>query len=135
MAIGRVPFTGDSWYNGSDGGAHCCSLVIGLRNVEGTPVLDLNGEVDSYNSPKLRERMVNLIDDGQSNLVINLSGVDYIDSTGLGTLVGGLKRASEKGGAIQIICPNEQIYKVFSITGLVKVFKIFDNEQAVFAVS
>ncbi len=110
-------------------------LVISLRNVEGTPVLDLNGEVDSYNSPKLREKMVNLIDDGQSNLVINLSGVDYIDSTGLGTLVGGLKRASEKGGAIQIICPNEQIYKVFSITGLVKVFKIFDNEQAVFAVS
>jgi anti-sigma B factor antagonist len=110
-------------------------LVIGLRTVEGTPVLDLNGEVDSYNSPKLREKMVTLIDDGQSNLVINLSGVDYIDSTGLGTLVGGLKRASEKGGAIQIICPNEQIYKVFSITGLVKVFKIFDNEQAVFAVS
>lgn len=109
-------------------------LVIGLRNVEGTPVLDLNGEVDSYNSPKLRERMVNLIDEGQSKLVINLSGVDYIDSTGLGTLVGGLKRASEKGGAIKLICPNEQIYKVFSITGLVKVFQIFENEQAVFAV-
>ncbi|MES2460099.1 MAG: STAS domain-containing protein [Armatimonadota bacterium] len=109
-------------------------LVIGLRTVEGTPVLDLNGEVDSYNAPKLREKLVTLIDDGQARLVINLSGVDYIDSTGLGTLVGGLKRASEKGGAIKIICPNEQIYKVFSITGLVKVFQIFDNEQAVFAV-
>ena len=108
-------------------------LVIGLRTVQGTPVLDLNGEVDSYNSPKLREKMISLIEDGQVKLVVNLSGVDYIDSTGLGTLVGGLKRASEKGGAIQIICPNEQIYKVFSITGLVKVFQIFDNEQAVFA--
>jgi len=110
-------------------------LVIGLRNVGGVPVLDLQGEVDSYNSPKLREKLIALIDDGESKLVINLSGVDYIDSTGLGTLVGGLKRASEKGGAIQIICPNEQIYKVFSITGLVKVFQIFDNEQALFAAS
>ncbi len=108
-------------------------LVIGLRNVNGVPVLDLNGEVDSYNAPKLRERMVSLIDEGQTKLVINLSAVDYIDSTGLGTLVGGLKRASEKGGEIQIICPNEQIYKVFSITGLVRVFHIFDSEQAVFA--
>jgi anti-sigma B factor antagonist len=110
-------------------------LVIGLRNVEGTPVLDLSGEVDSYNSPKLREKMITLIDDGQPKFVINLSSVDYIDSTGLGTLVGGLKRASEKGGGITIICPNEQIYKVFSITGLVKVFQIFDSEQSVFAAS
>ncbi|MBC8101222.1 MAG: STAS domain-containing protein [Cytophagales bacterium] len=108
-------------------------LVIDTRTVDGTPVLDLSGEVDSYNSPKLRERMVRLIDDGQSRLVINMSGVDYIDSTGLGTLVGGLKRASEKGGSIRIICPNEQIHKVFSITGLVKVFQIFDNEQSALA--
>ena len=108
-------------------------LVIGVRNVQGIPVLDLSGEVDSYNSPKLREKMLALIGEGKSKFVVNLTGVDYIDSTGLGTLVGGLKRVSEKGGTIQIICPNEQIYKVFSITGLVKVFEIFDNEQAIFA--
>lgn len=108
-------------------------LVIETRMVENTPVLDLSGEVDSYNSPKLREKMVALIDQGAPYLVINMGGVDYIDSTGLGTLVGGLKRATEKGGAIRIICPNEQIYKVFSITGLVKVFPIFDTEQAAFA--
>jgi anti-sigma B factor antagonist len=108
-------------------------LVIDTRTVDGTPVLDLSGEVDSYNSPKLRERMVALIDEGKANLVINMAAVDYIDSTGLGTLVGGLKRASEKGGTIRIVCPNEQIYKVFNITGLVKVFPMFDSEQAAFA--
>lgn len=108
-------------------------LKIDTRMMDGNAVLDLAGEVDSYNSPKLREKMVSLIDEGHSNLVINMTGVDYIDSTGLGTLVGGLKRASEKNGAIKIICPNEQIYKVFSITGLVKVFSIFDNEQAALA--
>nr|CAA9215482.1 hypothetical protein AVDCRST_MAG63-205 [uncultured Armatimonadetes bacterium] len=108
-------------------------LKIDTRMVDGKPVLDLTGEVDSYNSPKLRETMVALIDEGSPDIVINMTGVDYIDSTGLGTLVGGLKRASEKSGTIRIICPNEQIYKVFNITGLVKVFPIFDNEQAAFA--
>jgi anti-sigma B factor antagonist len=108
-------------------------LVIETRVVDGTPILDLTGEVDSYNSPKLREKMVALIDEGTPDLVINMGGVDYIDSTGLGTLVGGLKRATEKGGAIRIICPNEQIYKVFNITGLVKVFPIFNNEQGALA--
>ncbi len=105
-------------------------LKIDTRMVNGKAVLDLTGEVDSYNSPKLREKMVALIDEGSLHLIVNMTGVDYIDSTGLGTLVGGLKRASEKDGSIGIICPNEQIYKVFSITGLVKVFPIFDNEQA-----
>ena len=104
-------------------------LKIETRTVNDRPVLDLTGEVDSYNAPKLREKMVALIDEGNTDLLINMTGVDYIDSTGLGTLVGGLKRATEKNGQIRIICPNEQIYKVFNITGLVKVFTIYDNEQ------
>lgn len=110
-------------------------LMIETRLMGETPVLDLTGEVDSYNSPRLREKMVALIDEGKPDLVINLAGVDYIDSTGLGTLVGGLKRASEKGGTIRIVCPNEQIYKVFNITGLVKVFPIFSSEQDAFTKS
>lgn len=105
-------------------------LKIETRLVDGRAVLDLSGEVDSYNAPRLREKMVSLIDEGHANLLVNMTGVDYIDSTGLGTLVGGLKRASEKNGAIQIVCPNEQIYKVFSITGLVKVFPIFSDEAS-----
>jgi anti-sigma B factor antagonist len=105
-------------------------LLIETRTVNGTPILDLTGEVDSYNAPKLRDQMTQLIEEGKADLVINMTGVEYIDSTGLGTLVGGLKRASEHGGGIRIICPNEQIYKVFNITGLVRVFSIHDSEQS-----
>ena len=108
-------------------------LLVGTRVVNGTPVLDLSGEVDSYNAPKLRDKMTALIDNTNANLVINLTDVEYIDSTGLGTLVAGLKRATEKGGSIHIICPNEQIYKVFHITGLVRVFTIHQNEESAFA--
>jgi len=87
--------------------------------------------VDSYNAHLLKDRMVRLIEGGSSNvLVLNMRGVEFIDSTGLGALVVGLKRATERGGGIRIICRNEQILKVFAMTGLVKVFSIFDDETA-----
>jgi anti-sigma B factor antagonist len=107
-------------------------LVIEMRTVEETPVLDLTGEVDSYNAPRLKDKMVLLIEEGKTDLILNLTGVEYIDSTGLGTLVAGLKRATEKGGTVRIICPNPPILKVFQITNLVKVFTIYPNEQAAF---
>ena len=105
-------------------------LLIETRAVPGATALDLTGEVDSYNAPKLRDRMERLITEGNSQLLVNLTGVDYIDSTGLGVLVGGMKQASEAGGAIRLICPNKQIYQVFHITGLTRVFAIHDTEQA-----
>jgi anti-sigma B factor antagonist len=108
-------------------------LTIVTRRVMNSPVLDLNGEVDSYNAPKLREKMVALIDEGNSDVILNLTDVDYIDSTGLGALVAGLKRATERGGSVRIICPNPAILKVFQITSLVKVFTIYDNEESAFA--
>lgn len=107
-------------------------LTIEKRTVQGTSVLDLTGEVDSYNAPKLRETMVALIEDGNADLILNLTGVDYIDSTGLGAMVAGLKRATEHGGSVRIICPNLPIYKVFQITSLIKVFTIYDSEQGAF---
>ena len=105
-------------------------LQIETRKVSGATVLDLTGEVDSYNAPKLRDRMERLITNGDAQIVVNLSNVDYIDSTGLGMLVGGLKMASEAGGGVKLICPNKQIYQVFHITGLTRVFPIHDTEQA-----
>jgi anti-sigma B factor antagonist len=72
--------------------------------------------------------MVELIDGGSANLIISMLKVDYIDSSGLGALVGGLKRSTENGGRIVIVCDNPQIRKVFEITGLEKVFPIFEAE-------
>jgi anti-sigma B factor antagonist len=107
-------------------------LQIKSRLVGEMPVLDLTGEVDSYNSPRLKERMTALLDEGTANLTLNLTDVEYIDSTGLGTLVAGLKRAKEMGGGIRLICPRSEIYKVFTITGLVRVFDMFEDEQSAF---
>jgi len=103
-------------------------------NVRETPggayVVELSGEIDVYTSPKVKEAIGELIDRGIYQLVINLEKVRYIDSTGLGVLIGGLKRVREYGGAVNLVCTNPQIKKIFDITGLVKIFGIYDAEDA-----
>lgn len=96
------------------------------------PIIDLSGDLDAYTCSKLREAILDLLEKGESRIVIGMDGVNYIDSSGLGTLVGGLRRVVERNGGLAISGPNPQIRKVFSITGLCKVFALFDNEaQAV----
>lgn len=103
-------------------------LVISVRNEGSVPIIDLSGEVDAYTSARFREAMVDLIETGAANLIVSMMKVEYIDSSGLGALVGGLKRSTERGGRILIVCDNPQIRKVFEITGLEKVFPLYDVE-------
>lgn len=103
-------------------------LVINVRNDGAFPIIDLSGEVDAYTSARFREAMVDLIDAGAASLIVSMMKVEYIDSSGLGALVGGLKRSTERGGRIVIVCDNPQIRKVFEITGLEKVFPLYEAE-------
>ena len=106
-------------------------IKVNVRESHGdTFVVDLNGEIDVYTSPKVKDAIGDLIDKGHYNLVINLEKVRYIDSTGLGVLIGGLKRVREHGGTVNLVCTNPQIKKIFDITGLVKIFGIYDDEDA-----
>ena len=106
-------------------------IKVNVRESEGDAyVVDLSGEIDVYTSPKVKDATTELIDQGHYNLVINLEKVRYIDSTGLGVLIGSLKRVREHGGAVTLVCTNPQIKKIFDITGLVKIFGIFDDEQS-----
>ena len=105
-------------------------IKVNVRQSEGDAyVVELAGEIDVYTSPKVKDAITELIDQGHYNLVINLEKVRYIDSTGLGVLIGGLKRVREHGGSVSLVCTNPQIKKIFDITGLVKIFGIFDTEQ------
>jgi anti-sigma B factor antagonist len=106
-------------------------IKVNVRETQGdTYVVDLNGEIDVYTSPKVKDAIGELIDKGHYNLVINLEKVRYIDSTGLGVPIGGLKRVREHGGTVNLVCTNPQIKKIFDITGLVKIFGIYDDEDA-----
>jgi anti-sigma B factor antagonist len=102
-------------------------LEISQESVGGLLVLRLEGELDTYNCGQLRSALVEHVEGGEDRIIVDMTRVAYIDSTGLGSLVGGLKRVSEHGGIMRIVCKNPQILKVFEITGLNKVFPIFST--------
>src|SRR6478609_8488487 len=99
-------------------------LSLSTRESAGALVVDVAGEIDVYTSPKLRERLVGLVNDGAKSIVVNLEQVEFIDSTGLGVLVGALKRMRARGGSLSLVCRQEGLLRVFAITGLEKVFAI-----------
>jgi anti-sigma B factor antagonist len=88
------------------------------------PVVAVSGEVDVYSAPTLKDRLTELLDSGTPSLVVDLTQVSFLDSTGLGALVEIRSSASEAGGTIPLVCNQERILKLFTITGLDGVFAI-----------
>ena len=90
------------------------------RTIEINPV----GEVDIFTSPELKNKVFELIDENNSDIIINGESLDYIDSTGLGVLMSIYKKVQEKNLHFKITNLKPNIYKLFDITGLKKVFNI-----------
>jgi anti-sigma B factor antagonist len=86
--------------------------------------ISLSGEVDIYTSQDLKDKLYSIIDSRKLDIKIDCSGLDYIDSTGLGIFVGALKRAKQYDKKIYILNLKSNIRKLFMITGLDKVFVI-----------
>ena len=102
-------------------------LSLSTRTEGDRTVVEVGGEIDVYTAPKLREQLVELVNDGKYHLIVDMEGVDFLDSTGLGVLVGGLKRVRAHDGSLDLVCTQERILKIFRITGLTKVFGIHDS--------
>lgn len=89
-------------------------------------VINIEGEVDTYTSPKVKSDILKEIEE-YKNIIISMEKVKFIDSTGLGVLIGVLKKVKEKEGKMIIVSPNSYINQIFEITGLFKVFKIVNS--------
>ena len=88
--------------------------------------------MDAHNSGDLKEQMLQLFDEGKCNLVIDLSQVRFIDSSGLGALVSGFKNASAREGSLKLCCLQPQVRSMFELTRLHRVFEILPTlEEAV----
>ena len=102
-------------------------LKLDHHNKDGIEIVDVEGEIDVYTAPRLRDLLIDLVRNGHYQLVVNMEKVEFLDSTGLGVLVGGLKRVRAHDGSLDLVCTQERILKIFRITGLTKVFGIHDS--------
>lgn len=100
------------------------NLLLDVEERGAWTVVGVRGEVDLYTAPRLKERLADLSAHGKSQVAVDLQGVEFMDSTGLGVLIGALKRSREAGGTLSLIAPREPVVKVLAITGLDKVFPI-----------
>jgi anti-sigma B factor antagonist len=109
-------------------------LKLGHYSKDGIEVVDVEGEIDIYTAPRLRELFIDLVSTNNYQLIVDLEKVGFLDSTGLGVLVGGLRRVRPHDGWLDLVCTQERILSIFRITGLTKVFGIYQTvDQAIAA--
>jgi anti-sigma B factor antagonist len=120
--------------NAGHGAGGLVDLKLGHYAQDGIEVIGVQGEIDMYTAPRLRELLIDLVSKGHYQLVVNLDKVGFLDSTGLGVLVGGLKRVRAHDGSLDLVCTQQRILKIFRITGLTEVFGIYATvDQAIAA--
>lgn len=102
-------------------------LETEFKDVDGRQVLDVKGEIDVYTAPQFKEAVNKMVDSGQKHLLIDMSGVRYMDSSGFGTLLSAMKRLKPNGGTINLINVSGPIDRILKITRLNQVFATYNS--------
>ncbi|HEX9774310.1 MAG TPA: STAS domain-containing protein [Actinomycetota bacterium] len=100
-------------------------LMVDHRTLGGWRIVGVAGELDLLTAPSLRTRLIEAIDQGDVRLVLDLSHVSFLDSSGLGALIAGYKRVRERGGRLVLVATSRAVLNVLSLTGLDGVFQVF----------
>jgi anti-sigma B factor antagonist len=102
-------------------------LLLERLGTDASPVIVARGEIDVATSPLLRSELASVLARGPQSVTLDLDGVTFVDSSGLGVLVGALKRLREAGGEhFTVLNAQESVRKVFDITGLSPLFELSD---------
>jgi anti-sigma B factor antagonist len=109
---------------GSDVPAGSEDFRISVRDDDDVVIVTIEGEVDVATAPALRDELYRLIERGTKRIIVDLGGMEFIDSTGLGVFVGALKRSREGGDELQLRSLRPAARKIFDITGLSTAFSI-----------
>jgi anti-sigma B factor antagonist len=103
------------------------------RSDGGMQVVNVSGEIHVSTAPSFREQLTEVIENGGTALVLDLSGVEFIDSTGLSVLLNGLRLVSQRHGRLALVCTNPTVMRLFQITSLDATFDIFEDRAAAVA--
>ena len=104
-------------------------IETSLRQQDGIPVLDVVGEIDIYTTPQFKEAVSEAIDQNKPAIVINMTKVTYMDSSGFGTLLSATKRLRPLDGALYLSGCNEAIQRMLQITRLNTIFGVYSTEE------
>jgi anti-sigma B factor antagonist len=104
-------------------------LSIDLRTEDGggTLVFRLRGSLDLATAPTVRAALSDATDEGGHHIVVDLTQLEFLDSTGLGVLIGAHRRAAERGGSLRLIVHDGPISRLLNITGLIGVFAVYHS--------
>lgn len=109
-------------------------MDIKERVVGGVSILDLSGKIVlGEGDVQVKDRIKDLLGDGQRRILLNLAEVNYIDSAGLGTLIGSYTTAKRDGGSLKLVNLTKRIKDLLAITKLITVFETFENEAEALA--
>ena len=105
------------------------SIDIKTDNEGGTLVYRLRGSLDVATSPAVRAALLQSANEGNTEIIVDLTKLQFLDSTGLGALIGAHRRALEKGGKIRLVVNEGPISRLLNITGLVRVFPVYHTVE------
>ncbi|WP_131742427.1 STAS domain-containing protein [Actinomadura roseirufa] len=109
-------------------------FAVEHREEHGLTVVKISGEIDVFTSPRLREALLDIIDNGGPHLLVDLGEVTFLDSTGLGVLVGIYHRLRARDGSMSFVGANDRVRRVFHVTQLTKIFVLHPSlEDAIAA--
>jgi anti-sigma B factor antagonist len=107
------------------------SLKISIRHVENVAIIDLNGRVTLGEAAgSLRDTIKDLASKDNKNILLNLEGVGYIDSSGLGEIVGAFATVNNRGGRLKLLGLQQRVHDLMQLTKLYSIFEVFTDETA-----
>lgn len=105
------------------------NLTINIEEVNTQAIMTLKGEIDIYTATKLKQELNELVSQENSDVVVDLKDVTYMDSTGLGTFISALKNSEKSGTSLRLIRANERLFRLFQVTGLDDVIDVHAEEE------
>ncbi|NAS22075.1 STAS domain-containing protein [Herbidospora galbida] len=106
-------------------------LKVSTRSHAGHAVMAVIGEIDLYTAPRLQSEFTRVLEEtALDRVVIDMSGVEFCDSTGMNVLLSALKRLKERGGVLEVAAPRPAVRKILQVTGLDSVFTVHESVPA-----
>jgi anti-sigma B factor antagonist len=107
-------------------------LKVSTRSQGSRTIMSLGGEIDLYTAPRLHGELVSVLSgDNPVQVVVDMSGVEFCDSTGMNVLLAAHRKAREQGGDLELAAPRPAIRKILQVTGLESVFTVLDDPATV----